>query len=141
MSVEHFLLVDFGGGCYLLVVTRGKQSQLLVRLTWTGLSDWTGVWQLEIKYWRKQLGEETKANIKLKERLEKRVEDAKGATKKSKKKAKKEIASYPLKVEEEILCSICAFPIPSYTPDYFCGEQMNPACHSCKSMDDFNDPF
>ena len=23
----------------------GKQSQLLVRLTWTGLLDWTGVWQ------------------------------------------------------------------------------------------------
>ena len=26
-------------------MTGGKQSQLLVRLTWTGLSDWTGVWQ------------------------------------------------------------------------------------------------
>ena len=49
--------------------------------------------KLEIKYWRKQLGEETKANIKLKERLEKRVEDAKGATKKSKKKAHKQLTS------------------------------------------------
>ena len=30
-SVAHFLLVDFGGGCYLLsVVTGGKQSQLLL---------------------------------------------------------------------------------------------------------------
>ena len=29
-SVVHFLLVDFGGGCYLVVVTGGKQNQLLV---------------------------------------------------------------------------------------------------------------
>ena len=44
-SVVHFLLVDFGGGylltyllTYLLVVvTGGKQRQLLVHLTWTGL--------------------------------------------------------------------------------------------------------
>ena len=35
MSVLHFLLVDFGEGCYLLldVVTGGKQSQLLLRPT------------------------------------------------------------------------------------------------------------
>ena len=45
-SVVHFLLVDFGGGCYSLVVTGGKQSQILVRLTvLTVLLDWTGVWQ------------------------------------------------------------------------------------------------
>ena len=43
-SVAHFLLVDFGGGFFLLlVVTGGKQSQLLVQLTWTVLSDCTGV--------------------------------------------------------------------------------------------------
>ena len=30
-SIVNFLLVDFGGGCYLVVVvTGGKQSQLLV---------------------------------------------------------------------------------------------------------------
>ena len=28
-----------------VIVTGGKQSQLLVRLTWTVLSNWTGVWQ------------------------------------------------------------------------------------------------
>ena len=38
-SVLQFLLVDFGEGYLLVVVvgTGGKQSQLLVRLTWTGL--------------------------------------------------------------------------------------------------------
>ena len=58
-----------------------------------------------------------------------------------KKKTSKEITSYPLKAEGEILCSLCALPIPSYTPDYFCGEQMNPAFHSFKRIDDVNDPF
>ena len=29
----------------LCIILTWKQSQLLVRLTWTGLSDWTGVWQ------------------------------------------------------------------------------------------------
>ena len=45
-SVVHFLMVDFGEGYLLLVVvlvTGGKQSPNLVRLTWTVLSDWTGV--------------------------------------------------------------------------------------------------
>ena len=51
-SIVHFHLVDFCEGylllvvtCYFLLVTEGKQSQLLVRLTWTVLSNRTGVWQ------------------------------------------------------------------------------------------------
>ena len=38
-SVVHFVLIDFGGAVLLVVVvvTGGKQSQLLVRLTWTGM--------------------------------------------------------------------------------------------------------
>ena len=52
MHVLHFLLEDFGEGCYLLlllllVVTGGKQSQLLLRPTEVqlGLQVWSGVWQ------------------------------------------------------------------------------------------------
>ena len=41
MSVVHFFLVDFGEGYFLILVMGGKQNQLLVRLTWTVLSDWT----------------------------------------------------------------------------------------------------
>ena len=41
-SVVYFLVVDFGGAVLLVVVTGGKQSQLLVRLTWTGMDlDWS----------------------------------------------------------------------------------------------------
>jgi len=32
-------------------------------------------------------------------------------------------------------------PIPCYIPDYFCGEQFNPACYSCKENDFSKDPF
>ena len=41
-SVVYFLVVDFGGAVLLVVVTGGKQSQLLVRLTWTEMDlDWS----------------------------------------------------------------------------------------------------
>ena len=42
-SVVHFLLVDFGEGYLLVVVTGGKQSQLLVPtdLDWTVRLDWS----------------------------------------------------------------------------------------------------
>ena len=48
-SLAHFLLVDFGGGCYLLLllVTGGKQSQLLLCPTEVqlGMQVQSGVWQ------------------------------------------------------------------------------------------------
>ena len=41
MSVVYFLVVDFGE-VVVLVVTGGKQSQLLVCLTWNGIDlDWS----------------------------------------------------------------------------------------------------
>ena len=42
-SIVDFPVVDFGEDILLLVVvTGGKQSQLLVRLTWTGMDlDWS----------------------------------------------------------------------------------------------------
>ena len=97
----------------------------------------------EVRYWRKELGKETKLKLKLREMLENRGMDEKcEIDKKTKKKLpKKETLSPPLRPENEILCSICASPIPSYTPDYFCGEKFNPACHRCKDKNSSEDPF
>ena len=40
-SVEYFLVVDFGEGSSSSCCDRGKQSQLFVHLTWTGMDlDW-----------------------------------------------------------------------------------------------------
>ena len=41
-SIVYIPVVDFGEVVLLVVVTGGKQSQLLVRLTWTGMDlDWS----------------------------------------------------------------------------------------------------
>ena len=38
---------------------------------------------------------------------------------------------------------ICALKLENYVPDYFCGEQINPACEACKfgTEGPSNDPF
>ena len=43
---------------------------------------------------------------------------------------------------EAIICSICAQTIPDYVPEYFCGEELHPACKSCKENEFSSlDPF
>jgi hypothetical protein len=39
------------------------------------------------------------------------------------------------KVLEEINCTMCAVIIPNYTPDYFHGIEINPACQNCSPKD------
>ena len=81
--------------------------------------------------------------LKLKEMLEDREMDNKEMiNKKTKKKLqKKAIIAPPLRAYDEIFCSICASPLPNYIPDYFCGQQLNPACHCCKEKNSSDDPF
>ena len=102
--------------------------------------------KLEVKYWRKQLGEETKTKIKLKEKLEDPKNNTKPETK-SKKRIFKKKSDNNKTIETPItttLCSLCGVDIPNYIPEYFCGEKYNPACEKCKENDDAwfpRDPF
>ena len=108
----------------------------------------------EVKYWRKELGEETTTKIKLKQRLyalENGIETKPtlaGPRKKiSPKNYKSETDSNSAKIlQDETLCSMCSVCIQGYVPEYFLGERFNAACESCKSMDsswtlDQLDPF
>ena len=95
----------------------------------------------EIKHWRKQLGEQTKAKLKL-ENLETGKESKKKSTMNLAKKESNnnhELFATKSLVEDEVFCSICACLITNYCPEYFCGELFNPACAQCK--DNSNDPF
>ena len=88
----------------------------------------------EIKPWRKDLGEERSAKLKLENKLEK--------LKKSNKETIVKPASDPSEddivkptfepLEDDIYCTICAEPISDYVPKYFLGTEMNPACERCQ---------
>ena len=94
----------------------------------------------EVKYWRTQLGEETKMKIKLKEKLEGPKDTTKNMltkTKLKKQSVNKNSENNPA-IEENpnnSLCSLCAIEIQNYIPEYFCGEKFNPACEECKDKD------
>ena len=88
----------------------------------------------EIKYWRKELGEETKVRIKLEEKLNEHplkipADDILGLQHKLNPTVP--LPQSPPSASEETLCSICASPIPNYVPKYFHGEKFNPACNKC----------
>ena len=102
-------------------------------------------YKAEIKYWRKQLGEQTKMKIKLEEQLQdgENNEIVKPTT--TKKKLKKQVLK-PVKLNKNsnsstTSCSICSLDIPEYVPEYFCGEKFNPTCESCKDKDFSDDLF
>ena len=99
----------------------------------------------EVKYWRKELGEETKVNIKLKEILENANNDKPSKPPSVKKKTEKIVQKSNDERKNSIqTCSICASKILNYNPEYFCGEIFNPACEMCKANDDTwnpDDPF
>ena len=87
----------------------------------------------EIKYGRKELGEETKLKIKLEEKLNefdehslKHPADISGLQQES-----NHILFPKSPASEETLCSICASEIVNYVPKYFLGEIFNPACENC----------
>ena len=101
----------------------------------------------EIKSWRKELGEERKAKLKLEEELEKMKNEhhiKELGDKGRKKVASKSIIPGSDQYKAEILCSLCGTSIPEFIPEYFCGEKFNPACQACKACDsswDPDDPF
>ena len=105
--------------------------------------------KIEVKYWRKELGDEKKETVKLKEKL-KVVENCENVTPESKKnkcknKRMKETIGPIISVAKpsvEVICSICAQNIPDYIPEYFCGEELHPACAQCKKNTfSSSDPF
>ena len=93
----------------------------------------------EIKYWRKLLGEETKINVKLREKLQNESK-----TKRSKAMKAKNVEITGENDSDVPFCSICSMKINNYIPEYFYGERFNPACESCKESDSYwatDDPF
>ena len=99
----------------------------------------------EVKYWRKELGEEIKIKIKLQETLENGKNDERSKPASVKKKKERIVQQSDDKKKNSIkTCSICASEILDYYPEYFCGEIFNPACEMCKVNDDTwnpHDPF
>ena len=99
----------------------------------------------EIKYWRKELGDEKKTNNKLREKLVKNGENITPEAKEIKsenKRRKTKNSKVSIIPSEAIICSISAQIIPGYTPEYFCGEQIHPACELCKkNSSSSSDPF
>ena len=87
----------------------------------------------EVKAWRKELGEVTKENIKLKAKLESKLDEQAVVDE-----ASAHIHDNPplpprheQQVEPEVICSICTDPIIDYKPKYFMGEVFSPACSKC----------
>ena len=91
----------------------------------------------EIKYWKKELGEETRMKIKLEEKLNESLQhplkipadDILGLQHMLNPAVP--LSQSPSSASEETLCSICASPILNYVPKYFHGEKFSPACNKC----------
>ena len=89
----------------------------------------------EVKYWRKELGEEITLKLKLEEKLdEKSHESIPCVTLPT---ALSHLVStpqlhHPPSLISDIICSICGNPIENYIPKYFLGEEINAACNNCK---------
>ena len=80
----------------------------------------------EVKAWRLDLGEETRQNVKLKERLNNAIEKPISEIKPN------PTVKPPIHTSTaETSCSICASPIANYVPKYFHGERFSPACENC----------
>ena len=99
----------------------------------------------EIKSWKKDLGQATSENIKLKKRLDDYVAKfgdfkAEHLPKRKKKKQFHRLCSKGSMNSDEVTCSICAAVIDDYVPRYFLGNKFNPACDNCHGKD-IDDPF
>ena len=90
------------------------------------------VLKAEIKSWRKELGEERRAKIKLEEKLEKSKEEKLEASTETHVKDEPISLNSNASDQEEISCTICAEPIADYIPKYFHETEINPACSSCQ---------
>ena len=86
-----------------------------------------------IKSWRKKLGNERRAKIKLENELEKAKEEKlKDSGIVDPEDEPKSLANSPTNNPFEICCTICAEPIEDYVPVYFQETEMNPACLNCQ---------
>jgi excinuclease UvrABC ATPase subunit len=88
----------------------------------------------EIKYWRKELGDETKLKIKLEEKLMESAETPLNLS--ADMFGLQELKPVPLSesstlTSDQTLCSICASPIPNFVPKLFHIEPFNHACENC----------
>ena len=89
----------------------------------------------EVKYWKKELGEETKNKIKLEKKIKDTLENTNVPI--APVEPVSSCLSSPTTLStssDETFCSICANPIENYIPKFFYGEPFNPFCDSC--MDD-----
>ena len=110
--------------------------------------------KIEIKEWRKELGEERKIKIKLENKLvelKQKSEEVNETDENNEDPPEKASSSWSSThsfssnkpSEEDIFCTICAEEIPKYIPKFFLGTEMNPACDKCQDSDneDDTDPF
>ena len=100
--------------------------------------------KVQVKFWKKELGEERSQKIRLEKKLKELNE--KNEVKKMCVSGSDEPNSTDttslqtnttkppiLEVEEDkIVSTICAEPISKYIPKFFLGEEINPACDDCK---------
>jgi hypothetical protein len=100
----------------------------------------------EIKLWKKKLGNERRKRINLERKLSK-AESTNSLPPSSsntanvlKSSLSNVIDKKPEEPADEETCSICAEIIPNYTPKFFQGLLINPACFNCDdSQEESND--
>ena len=122
-----------------LVKTRTKSPSIK--------SDNVKALKVEIKLWRKELGEERRQKINLEKalsELEAKVTEPNKTLTPSTRSAdnsnSSSLGSFAVAMSPEPCipnssqedCTICAEPIQNYEPEYFNGIEMNPACDDCK---------
>ena len=101
----------------------------------------------EVKFWRKELGDERTMKIQLELKI-KAFENVKEITpvvaRPFPPRKTKRVNKSARSLSENVQCSICSATIDGYIPIYFLGEKFNPACESCKANDsswNSDDPF
>ena len=114
-------------------------------------SDEVKTLKVEIKHWRKELGEERKQKMKLEKALSeleaKSLESnqhpsftSTGMLTASSTTSSDTSISSSLPISEGIDCTVCAEPILNYKAEYFNAVEMNPACDNCKIPSDATQP-
>ena len=103
----------------------------------------------EVKSWRKELGEANKQHIKLKKKmdiLQNLDNDYFEPSSEIITQAEFDRVQHTRK-DSATFCTICAVRIDNFMPEYFLGEQINPACKDCLRAaniligDEVSDPF
>ena len=99
--------------------------------------------KVEVKSWRRELGEMTRKHIKLEKKLKLLTEENVPVPTSSIERLDNLVLKegvIELLEEDFDICSLCGVNIRNYVPDYFFGEIINPACIKCKGPE-ILDPF